>query len=136
MMVVVLAAVFAFSFCLVSISAVHAQTGGGPPNSSSGTGGGPPTGPTSVGISFNNPLKFQSIPQFVRGLLDVLVIIAFPIIILFIVYAGFLFVSARGNPDKINEAKRLLLWTIVGALIILGASVIARAIEGTVNSLR
>ena len=83
-----------------------------------------------------NPLKYNTIEGFLRAMLDLLIVIAFPIIVLFMVYAGFLFISAQGNTDKLNEAKRIFLWTIVGALIVLGASVLSRAVEGTVNQLR
>src|SRR3989344_198513 len=88
------------------------------------------------GEGLQNPLKYGNIYQFLAEVLDVLVQIAFPIIVLFLVYAGFLFVSAQGSEDKINKAKLIFLWTIVGALIILGASVLSRAIEGTINEIR
>jgi hypothetical protein len=67
--------------------------------------------------------------------LDALVLIAFPIIVLFLVYAGFLFVFARGDEKKINDAKRIFLWTFVGALLVLGAWTLSRAIKGTVDEI-
>jgi TRAP-type C4-dicarboxylate transport system permease small subunit len=88
------------------------------------------------GGGFQNPLKFDSISGFLQALLDALIVIAFPILVLFLVYAGFLFVSAQGNEQKLSDAKRIFLWTIIGALIVLGASALSRAIQGTVNSLR
>ena len=52
-----------------------------------------------------------------------------------LVYVGFLFVTAQGNETKITAAKSGLLWTVVGALILLGAQAIALAIEATVKAL-
>lgn len=83
-----------------------------------------------------NPLRFGSLDQFLTALLDVMVQIAFPIIVLAVIYTGFLFVSARGNKDKLEEAKRAFLWTVIGGLIVLGAAALSKAIEGTVNQLR
>src|SRR3989344_919721 len=83
-----------------------------------------------------NPLKFCSISAFIAALLRIVATIAFPIIVLFMIYAGFLFVSARGNPDKLTEAKRIFLWTLIGALIILGAEAISIAIQRTVKDIQ
>ncbi|MBI2100132.1 MAG: hypothetical protein HYT48_02210 [Candidatus Vogelbacteria bacterium] len=84
-----------------------------------------------------NPLKgaVESIPQLVNKLLDLVVQVGFPIVVMMIVYCGFLFVMARGNEDKLKNAKRVLFWTVIGAAIVLGASVISHAICGTIQQL-
>ena len=86
---------------------------------------------------FQNPLnpQFSTIPSFIAGALKVLVIVALPIITLFIVIAGFMFVFARGNESKLSEAKKNFLYVIIGALLILGAWVLATLIGGTVTQL-
>jgi hypothetical protein len=48
--------------------------------------------------SFNNPLAFPDITAFMQALLNVVIVIATPIMVLCIIYAGFLFVTAQGNP--------------------------------------
>ncbi len=45
--------------------------------------------------------------------------IAIPIVIIFIIYGGFKFVISRGNPSKVQEAKRLLWYTVIGLAIVL-----------------
>lgn len=84
-----------------------------------------------------NPLnpQFSSIPNFIAGFLKVLVMIALPIISLFIVIAGFQFVLAQGNEEKLGKAKRNMVFVILGSILILGAWVIATLIGGTVNQL-
>ncbi len=82
-----------------------------------------------------NPLTSQSVTDFIAGALKVLVIVALPIITLFIVIAGFMFVFARGNEGKLSEAKKNFVYVIIGALLILGAWVIATLIGGTVSQL-
>ena len=57
------------------------------------------------------------------------------IVVLMVVYVGYKFVVAQGEPGKISEARQMLLWTIVGALILLGAQAIALAIKATVDAL-
>ena len=43
-----------------------------------------------------------------------------------IIVAGFFFITSAGDPEKINTAKRLLLWTLIGFGVILLA-------EGMIN---
>jgi len=78
---------------------------------------------------------FSSVPNFIAGFLRVMVMVALPIISLFIVYSGFLFVSARGNTGKLETARNNFVYVIVGAILILGAWVIATMIGGTVQQL-
>ena len=57
------------------------------------------------------------------------------VIVLMLVYVGFLFVTARGEPGKITTARTALLWTVVGALVLLGAQAISLGIQSTVQAL-
>lgn len=55
--------------------------------------------------------------------------------VLFIVYAGFKFVLARGKPEELKKARDNFLWTIIGIAIFLGAWLLASVIKNTVNQL-
>ena len=50
------------------------------------------------------------------------------LITIFLVWAGFLFVSARGNEQQLSTAKTMLFWTIIGAILIVGAWVLAQVV--------
>jgi amino acid transporter len=84
-----------------------------------------------------NPLTFQTLDQFLVGLLGLIIQIGFPVVVLFIVFIGFRFVqhSAEGNAEKLAEDRKLILWAFVGALILLGAQALAFAIQATVEDL-
>ena len=82
-----------------------------------------------------NPIGTTDLSTFLANLLKLVAQIAFPIIVLFLVYVGFLFVSSQGNPEKLKEAKTYFFWAIVGALIVLGAEALSLAIRATVNQL-
>ena len=52
------------------------------------------------GPEFANPLdpsRFPDLAAFLNVLLDVIIIIGIPIVILAIIYVGFIFVTAQGN---------------------------------------
>lgn len=91
----------------------------------------------SVSLAFaaglENPLKFNDIQSFIAGALKTLVVVALPIITLFIVISGFMFVFARGNQEKLSKAKMNFVYVIIGAILILGAWVLATLIGGTIS---
>ena len=82
------------------------------------------------------PLRgITGIEMFLEWLLGIIMIILTPVVVLMIVYTGFSFIAAHGNPEKINDARKMLLWTSVGAGIILGAQVIRTVVFGTVDQI-
>jgi len=87
------------------------------------------------GQGLQNPLKFPNIEKFIEGLLQAVVIIALPIITVFIVWAGFLYISARGNAGQIERAHQNFKWVLIGTILILSAWVLATLIGGTVRQL-
>ena len=95
-------------------------------------------GPSNLQFTFDNPLgnNVKDLNTFLKLLLTFVTQLATPIIVLMLIYTGFLFIRAQGNPDKISEARRILLWTLVGAGIILGANALLYAISGTVDQIR
>jgi len=106
------------------VSAVS-HTGG--VNDGSGGGGG--------STSIVNPLQANSIVELFTSLIEIVMVFAIPIIVFFIVYAGFLYVTARGSVDKIQTAHKALLYALIGALLIIGANVLITVISGTVDSI-
>jgi ABC-type cobalt transport system substrate-binding protein len=82
-----------------------------------------------------NPIKAETINDLIKTLLEGLIRIGMPIIALAIIYSGFLFVFARGNSEKLTKAKDALLYTLIGAAILLGSWGIAQLISDTVLSL-
>ena len=87
--------------------------------------------PGSGPIRIENPLRFNSIQEIVFAAIGVITTIGFYVAVFFIIYSGFLFVKARGNPKEIEEAKKAFMWTVIGTAVLLGANVIARVIQGT-----
>lgn len=73
--------------------------------------------------------------QFLVKILSFIIRIGAIAVVLMLVYVGYLFVIARGEPGKIIEARSALLWTVIGALILLGSQAIAYGIQATVQAL-
>jgi hypothetical protein len=80
-------------------------------------------------------INATSIPDLIQIILTGVIRIGIPVIALAIIYSGFLFVAARGNSEKLGKAKDALLYTLIGAAILLGSWAIAQLIASTVTSL-
>lgn len=84
--------------------------------------------------TINNPLGQDfDILDFLGKLFKNFVKIALPFLVLFTVYSGLLFVMARGNEEKLKEAKEHFLYVIIGATIVLGSWTLAKLLAGTVE---
>ena len=94
----------------------------------------------AVTISIPNPLNESvgnSIPGLIRVIIDnILLPIGGVVAVLMIMWAGFLYVTARGDTAKLKDARNALLWAVIGAAILLGAWVISQAIQSTINQIR
>lgn len=92
---------------------------------------------TGSNVKLVNPLgEGTTLNSFLLNILSIVTGTIGPVIvILMLVYVGFLFVTAQGNSTKISAAREMLLWTVVGALILLGAKAIAISIKATVQAL-
>jgi hypothetical protein len=87
-------------------------------------------------VTLKNPIGgTTTFSAFIDKILEVVITIATPIAVLAIIYSGFLFVKARGNEKGLTEAKTVLLWTLVGVMVLLGAQLLSSVIAGTITSL-
>ncbi|OGZ11572.1 MAG: hypothetical protein A3D67_00200 [Candidatus Lloydbacteria bacterium RIFCSPHIGHO2_02_FULL_51_22] len=98
-------------------------------------GGGTPENTT---FTLSSPLKdIGGIPALINALITNIVLpLGVSVATIAIIYAGFLYVKAAGNENEVKKVHGIIWWTLVGTAVLLGASVIARLIEGTINQLR
>jgi hypothetical protein len=106
-----------------------------PDQNNGSTGSGAGGGSSSINVTIENPLDgtVSSIPDFIEKILDIVITIGVPIVALAIIYSGFLFVAAQGKPEGLQKARQAFTFTIIGAVLILAAWLIAQAIGETVN---
>ncbi len=131
--------IISLSLLLVpAVSMAQSLSGSGSSGFPNGTLSGSGSSGSAVGGSqtVQNPLGgINSFCGLIKAILTAVIQIGIPIAVLFIVYAGFKFVLARGNPGALQQAREGLLYTLIGIGIFLGAWLIAMVIANTVNSL-
>jgi hypothetical protein len=104
-----------------------------------------PTNPTnssggSVSVSgkLTNPfITGGDLYQLAQMLIEQLVIpIGGIFVTLAFIYAGFMYVMAQGDPGKLKTAHNALLFSAIGAALLLGSWVISNVIQNTINQLK
>jgi hypothetical protein len=107
-----------------SLSAI-AQVTKPPASNSSGS---------NINITLQNPLSgTNTLDGFLGKILDAVVLLLTPVVVIMMLYSGFLFVVARGNSEKLGEAKKALMYTLIGAAIVLGAKGFSTVIQNTIS---
>ena len=97
------------------------------------------TTPSTTALSFSvpNPLgtSTTTLDKVLSNVLDAIVLLLTPVITIMLLYCGFLFISAQGNVEKLGDAKRALMYTLIGAAVILGAKGLSLVLSNTITCL-
>lgn len=93
--------------------------------------------PTTIGVDIKNPFRGgDTLMELITTILNnVIMPIAAVAVVIWIIWAGFTFIQAQGKPAEIDKAKQRLLWSLIGAGILLGAAGISAVVQNTINSL-
>lgn len=87
---------------------------------------------TCTGIC--NPLTTSSITDFLGNLVTDAIPVAALIAVIAFIITGFQFIAARGNSDKLKEAKKHFLLVAIGTAILLSAWTAVYLIKNTLVS--
>lgn len=82
--------------------------------------------------TIDNPLGSSDINVLLTNVMNIVAVVGGIVLVIFIIYSGYKFVTAQGKPEKISEAKDMFWATIIGGAILLGADVIANVVVNTI----
>jgi hypothetical protein len=77
-------------------------------------------------ITITNPLRFGTFQELINAIVNFLFTISLALSSVMVVIAGYHFVTASGDPKKIQTAKNIILYTLIG----LGVIFFAKALNG------
>ncbi len=73
-----------------------------------------------------NPIRFNSLEELITNIVNQVLTLAAIIAVAFIVYAGFLYITAQGDTKQIDKAKTALFGAVIGLVVIgLAYSIVA-----------
>ncbi len=134
--VLILTVFFGVSLMLGSLTVLAADgsvTGG---YDGSVTGPSAPVSTCSNGnCSLTNPFTASDFPTLIGKLLDVVIKVGGILAFFFIIYAGFMFVTAGGDEGKIKTARTTFVSVIIGTAIVLGSKAILELLTNTTNGI-
>jgi hypothetical protein len=80
-------------------------------------------------FKIENPLEFDTFNELIAKLIEWVKMMAFAIVGLVIVWSGLSYATAGGNPQKIETAKRMLLYAAIGLGIVLLAESLVDSLQ-------
>ena len=93
------------------------------------------TGTITKVLSQDLSLGTESPVTVVFDLINTALTLLGTVCVILIIYAGFIWVWARGNQEEVQRAKEILQGTIIGLLIVLASLGIARFVFTTVGDI-
>jgi hypothetical protein len=88
-----------------------------------------------IKYELENFIKIDKVEDLLTAILQIFIIVATPIIVIAIIYAGFLYVTARGNAEQVQRSTRALTYAIIGGLLVLGAVAVSQILADTIGAL-
>ncbi|MEK7659313.1 MAG: hypothetical protein AAB338_01495 [Patescibacteria group bacterium] len=88
-------------------------------NPAPGPGNPSPGEPVDISFKIPNPIQAESLIDLAKAIGRFLFQIAIPIAVIVIIYAGLLFLTSRGDKEKITTARKALWYAVIGLAIIL-----------------
>lgn len=78
--------------------------------------------PLIVGaVTIPNPLQADTFTELLNSIIDFIFVLSFPIATIMILVAGFYFITARGEPERIETAKKIITWALIGLVIVIAS---------------
>lgn len=90
--------------------------------------------PMSLRLMADSSGAVTAMKDYVAPTMQTLTALAALASVFFIVWGGFLYMSSRGNPDKLDQAKRVLKNALIGLVIVLGAGTLTAILNGAMGN--
>ena len=81
-------------------------------------------------VEIESPLRVKTIPELIERIVQYVFWIAVVLAPLMILVGAFYFMTAAGDPKRVETGKKIIIWTIVG----LGIILFSRAIISIIRS--
>lgn len=70
----------------------------------------------STETDFTGPVS--NLSDYINGVLDWAIPVLGTVALIMFIWAGYIYITSQGNPDKINAAKEIIISTLVGVLLL------------------
>ncbi len=85
-------------------------------------------------ITFPNPLGARTFEELINALVNFVFWVTIVLAPLMIIISGFYFVTALGDPKKIETGKNIIVWTVVAVIVVLLARGLIALLRGILGA--
>jgi phosphatidylglycerophosphatase A len=78
-------------------------------------------------------LTLANIEEIIRKVAQFLITVSVIIAVIFIIWGGVMYMAARGDDTKVEDAKKTIFNGIIGAAVVLGVGVILQTLAGLIS---
>ena len=75
----------------------------------------------NIWVNLNPFVKAETLEELIQNFINFLLLIGLPLALLFFILGGVMFMTASGNPERVGLARRIILYTAIGLIVILFA---------------
>lgn len=86
-------------------------------------------------LELENPLKYKDVKDLINAIIDFLFKLSIPLAGLLLIIGGFMMVMSAGDTWKLERAKNLLLYTVIGFALILLAKGLVQVLKSVLGVL-
>ncbi len=88
-----------------------------------------------ISFGFENPLGNIDMNTAIIQITQIVQTILIIVSVLYILYAGLMFVTARGDTAKLIKARNALFFGLIGAMLIIASQTLVNALKETANNI-
>jgi hypothetical protein len=85
-------------------------------------------------IIIDNPIKSKTFEELIANITNFVFLVSIALAPLMIILAGFYYMTANGEPEKIKKAKDIMLYTVIGIAVVLLSRAFVSMIKGILES--
>ncbi len=85
-------------------------------------------------VEIENPLEYDTFQEILGAVSLFLFQIGLALAPVMLIIAGFMFVTAAGSPERVTNAKKMALYTVIGLAVILLASGLIAVLKSIIGS--
>jgi threonine/homoserine/homoserine lactone efflux protein len=83
-------------------------------------------------LSDLNFVPFGDLISFAINLLNLIIALSALLAVAYLVYAGFLYITSRGDGDKAEKAQKVIIYTLIGLVIVFISPLVIKFILETI----
>lgn len=89
--------------------------------------------PAGIGVTLPNPLAVNTFFELLESIIQLIFIAGIAISPVFVIWGGFMFITAAGDARKVTSAANILKYAFVGILIIIFARSVVFIIKNVIG---